>query len=94
MFFQDSIKLPSVHWQWVTDWLIGKKFALKKQKQFTKNTGCFETFHVKVEKSQKYSGSNITPNNYFTLLDFTTPGGADHDGWQYATVLILVFVLT
>ena len=36
---KDSIKLPSVHWVWTSDWLI----------------------------------------------DFTTPGGVDHDGWQYAT---------
>lgn len=36
---KEAIKLPSIHWQWTSDWLI----------------------------------------------DFSTPGGADHDGWQYAT---------
>ena len=36
---KDSVKLPTVHWQWQTDWLI----------------------------------------------DYTTPGGVDEHGWQYAT---------
>ncbi|XP_059099157.1 tectonin beta-propeller repeat-containing protein-like isoform X1 [Tigriopus californicus] len=36
---KESIKVPSLHWQWISDWLI----------------------------------------------DYTTPGGLDHDGWQYAT---------
>ena len=36
---KENVKLPSIHWQWSSDWLI----------------------------------------------DYSTPGGADHDGWQYAT---------
>ena len=36
---KETVKLPSVHWQWTSDWLI----------------------------------------------DFSTPGGVDPDGWQYAT---------
>ena len=36
---KETVKLPSVHWQWTTDWMI----------------------------------------------DFHTPGGTDHDGWEYAT---------
>ena len=36
---KENVKLPTLHWQWSSDWLI----------------------------------------------DFSTPGGADHDGWQYAT---------
>lgn len=36
---KDTVKLPSLHWTWTTDWLI----------------------------------------------DYTTPGGVDNQGWQYAT---------
>ena len=55
---KDTIRLPSVHWQWVK-----KNFRAR----------CWKKSTVSLMQTTDW------------LIDFTTPGGVDGDGWQYAT---------